>query len=124
MVCAIAATGFGCYLVVFSYWESKEVDPVSAVKAMEKLKLQPSNQEGLTVDELMTDELNKLKKANTLKGYQGWHIKKVKGSESRLVVVFSYQDVDGQDHRAEWMTDVNSETFVPQTELAISVYNK
>lgn len=121
---AVAVTAVVCYMLVFSYWESKEVDPVAAMNAMKTLREMPSNQEGLTVDEMMAEELDKFKKSGNLKAHQGWHTKKIKGTESRVLVVFSFKDNEDQDHRAEWMVEVNKNIVVPQTELATSVYNK
>ena len=124
MLTAIAVTGVVCYMLVFTYWDGKEVDPVAAMKAMNTLRELPSNQEGFTVDELMTQELNRFKKNGNLKNYQGWHTKKIRGTESRVLVVFSFRDNEDQDHRAEWMVEVNKHIVVPQTELASAVYNK
>ena len=124
LLAAIAVTGVVCYMLVFTYWDGKEVDPVAAMKAMNTLRELPSNQEGLTVDEFMTLELERFKKNGNLKNYQGWHTKKIRGTESRVLVVFSFKDNDDQDHRAEWMVEVNKHIVVPQTELASSVYNK
>jgi hypothetical protein len=124
MVGAIAVTGVVCYMLVFSYWESKEVDPVAAMKAMNTLRELPSNQEGFTVDQLMNEELERFRKSGNLKGHQGWHTRKIRGTESRVLVVFSFKDNEDRDHRAEWMVEVNKHIVVPQTELATTVYNK
>ena len=121
---AIAVTGVVCYTLVFSYWESKEVDPVAAIKAMNTLRELPSNQEGFTVDQLMNQELERFRKSGNLKAYQGWHTRKIRGTESRVLVVFSFKDTEDRDHRAEWMVEVNKHIVVPQTELATTVYNK
>jgi hypothetical protein len=124
IVAAIALAGFGSYLLVFSIWESKHADPVLSLKAMEKFRSMPSNEEGLTVDEVMKQELKKFKDSSNLKGSQGWHTQKINGSDSRVLVVFSFQDGAGQDHRAEWLVDVKSQRYIPQTALAIEMYNK
>jgi len=124
IVIAIGMAGFGSYLLVFSMWESKHADPILAFKAMQAFRTMPSNEEGLTVDQLMTRELDKFKEAGNLKGSQGWHTEKINGTESRVLVVFSFQDKDDKDHRAEWLVDVNSQRSIPQTALAIEMYNK
>ena len=124
IVVAIGLAGFGSYLLVFSVWHSKHADPILAFKAMQTFRTMPSNEEGLTVDEVMVRELNKFKDAGNLKGSQGWHTEKINGTESKVLVVFSFQDKVGQDHRAEWMVDINSKRGIPQTALAIEMYNK
>ena len=124
IVAAIGLAGFGSYLLVFTYWESKSADPVLTLKALEQFRSMPSNEEGLTVDELMKQELQKFKDSGNLKGAQGWHTQKISGSDSRVIVVYSFQDASGQDHRAEWLVDVKSQRYIPQTALAIETYNK
>ena len=124
IVAAIGLTGFGSYLVVFSMWTSKHADPIVALEVMKKFRTMPSNEEGLTVDELMTLQLKKFRDSNTLKGTQGWHTEKINGTESRVLVVFSFQDLQDKDYRAEWLVDIHSERYIPQTALAIEAYNK
>ena len=124
IVVAIGLAGFGSYLLVFTIWDSKHADPILSFKAMQAFRTMPSNEEGLTVDELMTRELDKFKDAGNLKGSQGWHTEKISGTESRVLVVFSFQDKEGKDHRAEWMVDIKSQRSIPQTALAIEMYNK
>ena len=124
IVVIIGLTGFVSYLVVFSLWNSKHADPVLALEAMKKFRAMPSNEDGLTVDELMIQELTKFKDSGSLKGSQGWHTEKINGTESRVLVVFSFQDMENKDHRAEWLVDVTSQRYIPQTALAIETYNK
>ena len=121
---AVLSIGFGSYMVVYSYFESKQVDPVTAIRAMEKLRGSASNQEGFTVDQLMTAEIDRFKRENNVKGYQGWHTKRIHGTDSKVVVVFSFQDQQNQSHVAEWLVDVNTQDFAPQTDLARSVYGR
>jgi len=124
IVVAIGLAGFGSYLLVFTIWDSKKADPVLALKSMEQFRAMPSNEDGLTVDELMKQELKKFKDSGNLKGTQGWHTQAISGTDSRVLVVFSFQDGEGQDHRAEWLVDVKSQRYIPQTALAIETYNK
>ena len=124
IIVSIGVTGFVSYLIVFSVWESKHADPVLALEAMKKFRTMPSNEDGLTVDELMTQQLNKFKDSGNLKGSQGWHTEKINGTQSRVLVVFSFQDTENKDHRAEWLVDVNSQRYIPQTALAIETYSK
>jgi hypothetical protein len=124
MVSAMIVTGLGCYLVVFSYWDSKQVDAISALQALDTLRGLPSNQEGLTVAQLMEQELEKVRDSGNLKSHQGWSTKRVRGSETKVMLVFSYQDINNQEHRAEWLVDLSDNSFSPQTELAWAVYGK
>ena len=124
IVVSVGLAAFGSYLLVYTMWDSKHADPVVALEAMKKFRNLPSNEEGLTVDELMTQEIQKFKDSGNLKGSQGWHTEKINGTESRVLVVYSFQDGTGADHRAEWLVDVNSQRYIPQTALAIATYNK
>lgn len=91
---------------------------------LEKLRHSPSSQEGLNVDDLLTQELEKSRRVGNLLSYQGWTMRPINGSKTKLIISFSFQENDKTHQRAEWIADLVHDTFVPQTELAAMVYKK
>jgi len=114
----------GVYLVVFFSSGPEEIDPKAAVPMLNKLRHSPSTQEGLNVDDLLTQRLEKSRRVGNLLKYQGWTIRPVNGSKTKLLISFSFEETDNIQQRAEWIADVVKNTYTPQTELAASVYNK
>ena len=121
---ALILCGMGVYLVVFFSSGPEEIDPKAAVPMLNKLRHSPSTQEGLNVDDLLTQRLEKSRRVGNLLKYQGWTIRPVNGSKTKLLISFSFEETDNIQQRAEWIADVVKNTYTPQTELAASVYNK
>jgi len=95
-----ALLGAGGYWFVWPIFLSDGPEPQTAALVLEKLRKMPSNQEGLTVDESVTQELERSRR------------------------VFSFDERNNTRQRAEWLADPVSSTFTPQTELAAAVYKR
>jgi hypothetical protein len=120
----VLVSGAIAYTVAFNYLESKQADPVAALAALDTLRALPSNKDGLTVDEAMALELKKARESGRLRGYQGWTTQRIAGTDVQVLIVFSYQDIDDNDYRAEWLADLSARSFRPQNDLARSVYSR
>ena len=120
----LALLGAGAYWFVWPLFLSQGPEPRTAALVLEKLRKMPSNQEGLTVDESVTRELERSRRVGNLVSYQGWTVRLAPGDKSKLLVVFSFDERNNTQQRAEWLADPVSSTFTPQTELAAAVYKR
>jgi len=50
-----------------------------------------------------------------------WTVKRIDGTKSKVILIFSYDEVDHSHHQAEWLVDLDHNEFKPQSELAVSV---
>lgn len=116
--------GIGLYLALFFSSMPAEIDPKAALPMLDKLRSSPSSQDGLNVDALLTQELEKSRRVGNLLSYQGWTIRPVDGSKTKLLISFAFEETDNIQQRAEWVADLVHNTFTPQTELAVAVYKR
>jgi hypothetical protein len=107
---------------IYAYWyfanRTSELDPHLAQPAMQKLRAMPSKQADLTVDQYLNQELEKSRRVGNLVSVQGWTMRPVQGTRSKMLISFSFQERDNTEQRAEWLADLSHDTFTPQTELA------
>ena len=101
---------------------TSHVDAKTALQAMDKLRSTPSSQPDISVDEYMQRTLKESEQAGRLVRYRGWHIEPIQGTRTRFLVVFSFEERDGGEQRAEWAATA-SDKFTAQTNLARSAYN-
>jgi hypothetical protein len=120
----VALLGAGACWFVWPLFLSDGPEPQTAALVLDKLRKMPSNQEGLTVDESVTRELERSRRIGNLVSYQGWTVRLAPGDKSKLLVVFSFGERGNTQQRAEWLADPVSSTFTPQTELAAAVYKR
>jgi hypothetical protein len=120
----VAILGVGVYTFVVPLVHSQEAEPKTVMSALDKLRRMPSNEEGLTIDARLTRELGTSRRMGNLVGYQGWTARPVKGTKTKVLLVFSYQEVGDVHQRAEWLADLTNNTFTPQTDLAAAIYGK
>jgi hypothetical protein len=116
--------GTGLYLVLFFSSMPAEIDPKAALPMLDKLRSSPSSQDGLNVDALLTQEMEKSRRVGNLLSFQGWTIRPLDGSKTKLVISFAFEETDNIQQRAEWVADLVHSTFTPQTELAAAVYKR
>jgi hypothetical protein len=117
-------SGVGLYLVTFFSSLPHEIDPKAAMPMLNKLRNSPSSQDGLNVDALLTQEMEKSRRVGNLRSYQGWTIRPFGGSRTKLIISFSFEETDNIQQRAEWVADLVHNTFTPQTDLAMAVYKR
>ncbi|MEN3330853.1 MAG: hypothetical protein V7641_218 [Blastocatellia bacterium] len=107
---------------IYAYWyfsnRISELDPHLAQPAMQKLRAMPSKQADLTVDQYLNQELEKSRRVGNLVSVQGWTMRPVQGTRSKMLISFTFQERDNTEQRAEWLADLSHDTFTPQTELA------
>ena len=120
----ILISGVGLYLYSFLSSQPQELDPNLAQPALAKLRQEPSVVSGLSVDEYMTQQLEKSRRIGNLLKYQGWTVSPLKGSKTKMLIAFTYEERDNTQYRAEWVADVVNNTFTPRTELAVAAYKK
>lgn len=120
----VTLLGVGAYWFVWPMLQSQGPEPAVAALVLEKLRKMPSNQEGLTVEESVTRELEKSRRVGNLVSYQGWSVRTAPQDKSKLLVIFSFDERDNTKQSAEWLADPVSSTFTPQTELAAAVFKK
>ncbi|HVG20192.1 MAG TPA: hypothetical protein VNI02_14175 [Blastocatellia bacterium] len=123
-VAVLLLCGVGLYLTLFFSSMPEELDPKAALPMLERLRNSPSSRDGLNVDALLSQELEKSRRVGNLLSFQGWTIRPVNGSKTKLVISFSFEEKDNTQQRAEWIADLVRNTYTPQTDLAASVYSK
>lgn len=111
----------GGYVYFAPLARSNEPEPKTVLTALDTLKRMPSNEEGLSIDARLNRELEKSKRMGNLVGYQGWTVKRIDGTKSKVFLIFSYDEVDHSHHQAEWLVDLAHNQFIPQNELADSI---
>jgi hypothetical protein len=119
-----AVLSVGIYIFVVPLVHSQGVEPRTALSALDKLQHMSSNDSDLTVDARMTAEVEKSRRVGNLVGFQGWTVHPIKGTKTRVLLVFSYREVGNTEQRAEWLADLTANTFTPQTPLAAAVSRK
>ena len=121
---ALMIVGLGAYL----YWHfthtTSELDPHKAQPAMQKLRSMPSTQADMTVEQFLNKELERSRRIGNLVSTQGWTMRPVEGSRSKMLICFSFIERDNNEQRAEWLADLSHETFTPQTELARAAFRQ
>lgn len=121
-VAALAALfSVGIYIFVVPMVYSEQAEPKTVLAALDKLRKTPSNEPGLTIDARLQRELDTARRVGNLTAYQGWIVRPIKGDKTRIVLAFAYQEVGDIKQSAEWIADLASGAFTPQTELAKTV---
>ena len=119
-----AVVALALYIFVVPLVYSQGVEPKAAMSALDRLQHMQSNQPDLTIDARLSGELEKSRRVGNLVGYQGWTVHPIKGTKTRVLLVFSYREVGNTEQRAEWLADLSNNTFTPQTSLAVSIHAK
>jgi hypothetical protein len=119
----LSVLGAVIYLYVIPALQPEKMEPQTAIMALNRLRRLPSNEQGLNVHERMMQEVDKSRKVGRLKGYQGWTVNPIAGDKSKVLVIFTFDDYNSQ-HRAEWLADLVTNTYTPQTELAAAIYRR
>ena len=119
---AMMVAALGVYLFWYFTHTTSELDPHLAQPAMQKLRQMPSKQADMTVEQFHNQELEKSRRVGNLVSSQGWTMRPVEGSRSKMLIAFSFLERDNTEQRAEWLADLSHETFTPQTELAKAAY--
>ncbi|HJQ27379.1 MAG TPA: hypothetical protein VKA60_26070 [Blastocatellia bacterium] len=112
----------GVYVYLYFAKAPGEIDPHLAQPAMQKLRQMPSRQANLTVEQYLNQELEKSRRIGNLASVQGWTLRPVQGSHSKMLIAFSFQERDNTERRAEWLADLAHDTFTPQTEMASNAF--
>ena len=120
----VALICVGLYIFIVPMVYSETAEPKVVLSALEKLRHLPSNEPEVTVDARLSRELETSRRVKNLVSYQGWTVRPVKGTKNKVVLIFSFDEVGGIRQSAEWLADLNSSTFTPQTDLAESVSAK
>lgn len=111
-------------LVIYEYGGDfltrQQADTETSMAMLEKLRHSASLDAGLTVEQRLMKEVERSKRVGNLHSYSGWAI--TSRQKGRLVIAFSFREVDETEHRAEWVADTATGTFIPQTELAARIY--
>ena len=120
-IAVIVLLAIGGYVYFAPLARSNEPEPKTVLAALDTLKRMPSNEESLSIDARLNRELERSKRMGNLVGYQGWTVKRIDGTKSKVFLIFSYDEVDHSHHQAEWLADLEHNQFIPQGELAISI---
>jgi hypothetical protein len=120
----VAFISVAVYIFVVPLVHSEQPEPKTVLSALDKLRRMPSNEAGLTIDARLARELETSKRVGNLVGYQGWSIRPIKGTKTKALLVYSYDEVGSVHQRAEWLASLIDNTFTPQTDLAASISQK
>jgi len=118
----LAMGGAGFYTFVMPMMNAAGPEPKTALLMLDTLRKMPAREGGLTVDARLNQEIEKSKRVGNLLRFQGWRMKSVPGTTSQFLLVFSYEETDQSMHTAEWLVDTNTNSFIPQNDLARMVY--
>jgi hypothetical protein len=123
MIIPIIVIGGVCaYLYMFTDVFQGRVSPKHAMATMNDFRGLQSSRPGLTIDQLASDILDQSQKSGNLATYKGWLVRPIPGARSKALVIFAFSEKDGQEHSAEWLGDLSSGVFMPQTDLAKEIY--
>ena len=117
----VALFSVGTYIFVVPLVYSEQAEPKSVLSALDKLRKMPSSDPSVTVDGRLLRELEFSRRVKNLVAYQGWTVRPIKGTKTKVVLAFTYEEVGGLHQSADWIADLTNNTFTPQTELASSV---
>lgn len=120
----VALLSVGVYIFVVPLVYSGQAEPKVVLSALNNLRRMPSSEAGLTIDALLARELETSRRVKNLISYQGWTVQPIKGTTTRVLMVYSYQEVGDVNKRAEWIADLTNNTFTAQTDLASSMSAK
>ena len=120
----VALVSVGVYIFVVPLVYSEHAEPKTVLSALEKLRRTPSSDPAVTIDARLTQELETSRRVKNLVSYQGWTARPVKGTKTKVILAFSYEEVSGIHQNAEWIADLSNGTFTPQTELASAVSSR
>lgn len=120
----VALFSVGVYTFVVPMVYSEQAEPKTVLAALDKLRKTPSNEPGLTIDARLVRELETSRRVGNLRAYQGWTVRPIKGNKTKVVLAFTYVEVGDVYQSAEWIADLTTGAFTPQTELAATVYGK
>jgi hypothetical protein len=114
----------GVYTYIYFSHATYELDPHLARPAMQKLREMPSKQANLTIEQYLNQQLEKSRRVGNLVSIEGWTMRPVQGTRSKMLIAFSFQERDNTEQRAEWLADLSHDTFTPQTELASAAWKQ
>jgi len=120
----VALVSVGVYIFVVPLVYSEHAEPKTVLSALEKLRRTPSSDPAVTIDARLTHELETSRRVKNLVSYQGWTVRPIKGTKTKVILAFSYEEVSGVHQNAEWIADLSNGTFTPQTELATAVSSR
>lgn len=122
LVLALVLFSGGSYIVA-TYWPALQAqDDGGRQLALDKVRQMASNQPGLSVEEVLIEEVNKSRDAGRLVEQEGWQVQTL--DSKQFIVSFSFEEKDKQLLRAEWKVDLNNNSFEPQTDLAKEIIEK
>jgi hypothetical protein len=121
---AVLVVALGVYLYWHFIHTTSELDPHLAQPAMQKLMHMPSQKADLTVEQYLNQELENSRRIGNLVSTQGWTMRPVEGSRSKMLISFTFIERDNTEQRAEWLADLSHDTFTPQTELAKAAFRQ
>ena len=119
--CLAAAISVGIYIFVVPMVYSERAEPKLVLSALDKLRRMPSNDPQFTLDARLLRELETSRRVGNLVSYQGWTVRPIKGTKTKVILAFSYEEVGSAHQSAEWIADLNNNTFTPHTELASTI---
>jgi hypothetical protein len=120
----VALMGVGAYIFVVPMVYSERAEPKVVLAALDKLRKSPSSEPGVTIDARLARELETTKRVGNLVSYQGWVVRPIKGTKTRVVLAFAFEEVGNNSQSAEWLADLAAGTFTPQTDLATTVSSR
>jgi hypothetical protein len=120
----VALMCVGVYIFVVPMVYSDQAEPKTVLAALDKLRKAPSNEPGVTIDARLSRELETTRRVGNLVSYQGWVVRPIKGTKNKVVLAFAYEEVGNVSQSAEWMADLTSGTFTPQSDLATTVSSR
>jgi hypothetical protein len=98
-----------------------QVDAQTSISTLTTFRSLPSKSPGKTVDQCVNEWLEESRKSEDLVSYSGWSIRPIRFDKSKLFLGFSFQEKGGV-RTAEWLADIDKNTFTPKNDLAAQVY--
>jgi len=121
-IVAILVFGGGIYLYLFTDVIQGRVTAEKALSTLSTFRNLPSATNGMTVDQVASSALLDSRKSGRLERHIGWITRPIKGERSKVLVIFSYEEKDDGEHKAQWVVDLSTGQVTAQTDLARAIY--
>jgi len=116
LIFALLVFGVGSYFAA-TYWPSFQTkDDGGRQLALDKVRQMDSKQPGMSVEEMLNEEVKRAREEGRLLEQEGWKVKPLE--RKQFLVSFTFEEKDKARQRAEWKVDLNNGSFEPQTDLA------
>jgi hypothetical protein len=111
----LLSTG-GSYISFMYFDDPPQTQVPLHQKVLKKMRLMPSNQSWMSVEESLKSEVEKSQKKGRLVEAEGWDVRQVE--DGSFNVSFTFQEQDNKQQIAIWNVNPKTNSYVPKSDLA------